>query len=307
MDWHPRDASALLPVARRHDRVKTEIAWLASAPMAEEIKVDLFVEVFGGDDAEPVLLISGADAHCIRWTPALVEPLVDAGYRVVRFDNRDSGLSTKVPTNIGYTLDDMAADALSVLDGLSIESAHVIGRSMGGMVGQVLALTNPERVRSLALFCSSPGLGDERLPSADEWLVDKMAERLFAPLPVEEAERVAWIVEQDRLFAGPRYLFDEEASRSIAELEVDRCWYPESGHGPAVGASPSRLDRLSEITAPTLVVHGTADPIFPVEHALALADRIPGAQLWLVEGLGHEVPDACIPDLMPMLLQHLAA
>ena len=273
--------------------------------MAGGIEVDLFVEVFGDDDAEPVLLISGADAHCTRWTPALVDPLVASGFRVVRFDNRDSGLSTKVASDIGYTLDDMAIDALSVMDGLSVDSAHVIGRSMGGMVGQVLALTNPERVRSLALLCSSPGLGDERLPSAADWLVDRMAERLFAPPPADEAERVAWVVELDRLFAGPRYPFDDEASRSVAELEVERCWYPESGHGPAVGASLSRLDSLGEITVPTLVVHGTADPVFPVEHALALADGIPGARLWLVEGLGHEVPDACLPDLLPRLLEHL--
>ena len=273
--------------------------------MAGGIEVDLFVEVFGDDDAEPVLLISGADAHCTRWTPALVDPLVASGFRVVRFDNRDSGLSTKVASDIGYTLDDMAIDALSVMDGLSVDSAHVIGRSMGGMVGQVLALTNPERVRSLALLCSSPGLGDERLPSAADWLVDRMAERLFAPPPADEAERVAWVVELDRLFAGPRYPFDDEASRSVAELEVERCWYPESGHGSAVGASLSRLDSLGEITVPTLVVHGTADPVFPVEHALALADGIPGARLWLVEGLGHEVPDACLPDLLPRLLEHL--
>lgn len=269
------------------------------------IEVDLFVEAFGDDGAEPVLLISGADAHCTRWTPALVDPLVAAGFRVVRFDNRDSGLSTKVPSSVGYTLDDLAADSLAVMDRLSIDSAHVIGRSMGGMVGQVLALTSPERVRSLTLLCSSPGLGDERLPSAADWLLDKMAERLFAPPPADQAERVAWVVELDRLFAGHRYPFDDEAARSVAEFEVERCWYPESGHGPAVGASPSRLDSLDKISVPTLVVHGTADPVFPVEHALALADGVPGAHLWLVEGLGHEVPDECLPDLLPRLLDHL--
>ena len=116
------------------------------------IEIDLFAESFG-DDGEAVLLISGADAHCTRWTPALIYPLVDAGYRVVRFDNRDSGLSTKVPSDVGYTLADMAADAVSVLDDLSISEAHVIGRSMGGMVGQVLALENPNRVRSLTMLC----------------------------------------------------------------------------------------------------------------------------------------------------------
>ena len=134
-----------------------------------------------------------------------------------------------------------------------------------------------------------------------------MSERLFAPPPVSHAERVAWVVELDRLFAGPRYPFDEASARSAAEIEVERCWYPESGHGPAVGASPSRLDRLGGVTVSTLVVHGTADPVFPVDHALALAEGIPDASLWLVEGLGHEVPDACLKDLLPRLLEHLGS
>ncbi len=275
--------------------------------MAPSGDVELFAEAFGPPAGEPVLLISGADAQCTRWTPAIIDPLVETGHRVVRFDNRDSGLSTKLASDVGYTLDDLAGDALRVLDDLDIGDAHVVGRSMGGMVAQVLALEAPERVRSLVLLCTSPGLGDERLPPALDWLVDAMAERLFAPPPADRDARVSWVVDLDRLFAGFRYAFDVVAATRMAEAEVERCWYPESGHGPAVGASPSRLDRLGEIGAPTLVVHGTADPVFPVEHALALSGGIPGADLWLVEGLGHEVPDACLEDLMPRLLSHLGA
>ncbi len=273
--------------------------------MGDGPPVELYVEAFGPEDGEPVLLLSGADTQCTRWSEALLDPLLEAGHRVVRFDTRDCGLSSKLPATVGYSLADLADDACGVLDGEDIGSAHLVGRSMGGMVAQVLALDHPERVRSLILLCTTPGLGDERLPPPVDWLVDRMAERLFSPSPADHVERVAWLVELDRLFAGPRFPFDEEAAVLLADADVSRCWYPESGHGPAVNSSPSRLDRLSEVGAPTLVVHGTADPVFPVEHGLALADGIPGADLWLVEGLGHEVPDACLPDLVPRLLEHL--
>ena len=274
--------------------------------MGNGTPVELYVEAFGPVDGEPVLLLSGADAQCTRWTPALVDPLVDAGHRVVRFDTRDCGLSSKLSSDDGYTLDDLATDACRVLDGEGIEAAHLVGRSMGGMVAQVVALEHPERARSLTLLCSTPGLGDERLPPPDDRLVDQMTERLFAPPPVDHIEKVAWLVELDRLFVGTRYPFDETAATLVADADVTRCWFPETGHGPAVNSSPSRLDRLGDIGVRTLVVHGTVDPVFPVEHGIALAEGIPGADLWLVEGLGHEVPDACLAELLPKVLAHLA-
>ncbi|SVB95456.1 uncharacterized protein METZ01_LOCUS248310 [marine metagenome] len=236
----------------------------------------------------------------------MVDPLVAAGHRVVRFDTRDCGLSSKLSSDDGYTLDDLATDACRVLDGEGIEAAHLVGRSMGGMVAQVVALEHPERARSLTLLCSTPGLGDERLPPPDDRLVDQMTERLFAPPPVDHVEKVAWLVELDRLFVGTRYPFDETAATLVADADVTRCWFPETGHGPAVNSSPSRLDRLGDIGVRTLVVHGTVDPVFPVEHGIALAEGIPGADLWLVEGLGHEVPDACLAELLPKVLAHLA-
>jgi pimeloyl-ACP methyl ester carboxylesterase len=133
-----------------------------------------------------------------------------------------------------------------------------------------------------------------------------MADRLFDPPPATHDDRVAWVVELDGLFTGPLFPVDPATSTAVADAEVHRCWYPESGHGTAVAVSPSRLDRLGEIATRTLVVHGTADPVFTVEHALALAEGIPDSELWLVEGLGHEVPDACLADLLPRLLVHLA-
>ncbi|MBJ31937.1 MAG: alpha/beta hydrolase [Acidimicrobiaceae bacterium] len=251
--------------------------------------------------ALPVLLVSGADSHCTRWTPTLVEPLVARGHRVVRYDHRDSGLSTKVPADQPYTLDDLVDDALVVLETHGVERAHVVGRSMGGMVGQLLALDHAERVATLTLVASTPGLGDERLPPAEDDLLEWMTERLFTGPPTDPADRVAWIVELDEMFAGSRHPEPTEHRIRVAVAEVERGWYPESGHGSAVVSSPSRLDRLASLGVPTLVVHGTTDPVFPVEHGLALADGIPGADLWLVEELGHELPDGMIPDLLDRL------
>ena len=271
-----------------------------------QIHSEVFEPMPGAPEAGAVLLVSGADSHCTRWTSAFIQPLLDLGHRVVRYDHRDSGLSTKVPADVGYTLADLADDACAVMDEHGILRAHVIGRSMGGMVGQVMALDHADRVATLTLLCSSPGLGDESLPSAADWLVDRMAERLFAPPAVSHTERVAWIVELDEMFAGDRYPITTAERIRTASDEVERCWYPESGHGPAVNSSPSRLGRLAGISLPTLVVHGTADPVFPVEHALALADGIPDAGLWLVEGLGHEVPDGLVPELLDRIREHLA-
>ena len=251
--------------------------------------------------ALPVLLVSGADSHCTRWTPTLVEPLVARGHRVVRYDHRDSGLSTKVPADQPYTLDDLVDDALAVLDTHGVERAHVVGRSMGGMVGQLLALDHAERVATLTLVASTPGLGDEHLPPAEDALLEWMTERLFAGPPTDPADRVAWIVELDEMFAGTRHPEPTKDRIRVAVAEVERGWYPESGHGSAVVSSPSRLDQLATLGVPTLVVHGTTDPVFPVEHGLALADGIPGADLWLVEELGHELPDGLVPDLLNRL------
>lgn len=272
---------------------------------------ELFSERFDPDESSlhssfheatlPVLLVSGADSHCTRWTPTLIEPLRAQDHQVVRYDHRDSGLSTKVPAEVRYTLDEMAKDAVHVMDAHGIDRAHVVGRSMGGMVGQLLALDHSERVATLALIATTPGLGDDRLPPAEEWLLERMSERLYAGPPSDPSDQVAWIVELDELFAGTRHPEQTVERIRVAVAEIARCWHPDSGHGSAVVSSPSRLDRLGDVVAPTLVVHGTSDPVFPVDHGLALADGIPGAELWLVEELGHELPDGLICDLLPKL------
>jgi len=264
--------------------------------------VELWVETFGADDDPAVVLISGADSPGSRWDLALVRALAREQLRVVRFDNRDCGLSTKIDPDALYTLDDMARDVVGMMDSLAIDRAHVVGRSMGGMIGQVLALDHGYRVRSLGLLITSPGLGDERLPGPSEDFVDKLAARHLAPPPRTKEERVDYLVDLFRLFAGTAVAFDEEAMRVACAAEVDRMWYPESGHGHAAWASAPRTDRLHEIAVPALIMHGTADPVIPVEHAHCMAAAIPDNDCWIIEGLGHETPPALSPELARRLL-----
>jgi pimeloyl-ACP methyl ester carboxylesterase len=264
--------------------------------------IELWVESFGAADADAVVLISGADSPGSRWELDLVAALARGGCSVVRFDNRDCGLSTKIDPDELYTLDDMARDVVGLLDALGINRAHIVGRSMGGMIGQLLALDHRVRVRSLALLISSPGMGDERLPGPTEEFIEQLSARQLAPPPKTRDERIESLVELFRLYAGTAFPFEEERLRAACAAEVDRMWYPESGHGAAVWSTASRVDRLREIDVPTLIMHGTADPIAPVAHARLMADEIPDSESWIIEGLGHETPVALSAELARRLL-----
>ncbi len=268
--------------------------------------VSIWADVQGCDDSPAVVLLAGADSPGFRWTPAVVELLLGEGYRVVRFDHRDCGRSTLLGPDAAYTLDELAADTLGLMDRLDIDRAHLIGRSMGAMIAQVIALDHPARVMSLTLIGSTPGAGDERLPGPEDGFVDRMVKRLFDGPPGDNAARLDWIVELHRMLSGPLYSFDERAQVGLARAELETGWTPETGHGVAVYSSTSRLDRLNSIHAPSLIVHGTADPVYPPVHGRALAEGIPGAVLVEIEGLGHEFPDALMAELWPVLRLHLA-
>lgn len=280
----------------------------SEAARGESVRVgdiDLWADIRGPVDGEAVVLIAGSDAPGFRWTPAIVEPLVRGGYRVVRFDHRDCGRSTRFGAEDAYRLDDMVADTLGLLDHFGIETAHVIGRSMGGMIAQLLALDHAERVRSLTLLGSSPAPGDDRLPGPLDEFLEKMTERLFAGPPRDHEGRVRWLVDLDGLLSGPTFPIDAARQAELADAELRTGWAAETGHGIAVHSSPGRMERLGAIDVPTMVVHGTADPVFPPAHGRALAAGIDGATLVEVDGLGHDVPDALASDLMPRILDHL--
>jgi pimeloyl-ACP methyl ester carboxylesterase len=264
--------------------------------------IRLWYEDRGDPDAEPIVLVMGATATVLSWPTELLDALTGAGYRVVRFDNRDIGLSTHVDfATKPYTLDDMATDTVGLLDALGIERAHFIGASMGGMISQVMALRHPDRVLSLGLLITSPG-PDERLSPTSDEILSVASRPATTDAEVEQRTVDLW-----RALSGSRFPFDEAPYRELAALDAARGTNPNSGHPFAVFTAPSRIDALAAVTVPTLIVHGTEDPIFPIDHGEALAKAIPGSTLVTWEGVGHEIPMPLGPELHELLLANLAA
>ena len=249
--------------------------------------VDIWYETFGDPSQPTVLLIAGAFSQAQLWAPDFRQGIVDGGRHVVWYDNRDIGLS-EWPDD-PYTLYDMADDAAGLLDALGIEAAHMVGASMGGMIAQMVALRHPERTLSLTSIMSSPGMNDPSLEPLDEKRLPEMQE--LASRPADDRDsRVARQIEMYRLMAGPAIPFEEEYWGPLLAESVDRSWHPECRHVEAINATPSWLSELPKVTAPTLVIHGTADFILPYSHGVAVADAIPGARLLTLEGVGHELP-----------------
>jgi pimeloyl-ACP methyl ester carboxylesterase len=265
--------------------------------------VRLWWEDFG-DPANPhVVLIVGANATAMVWDGQLYEPIVAAGFHVVRFDNRDIGLSQWIDFQTEpYTLDDMAADTVGLMDALSIERAHLIGESMGGMIAQLIALNYPDRVLTLTSICSSPGAFDPDLPPTP----DEIVALAMAPLPDARAERVERVVELYRALSGTTP-FDEQRNRTLIETDMDRGFNPTPAHALVILSAPSRREALQGLDLPVLVIHGDADPLLPYEHGVAMAKAVPGAKLVTVAGAGHV--DICyrVDDLLPPILDQLTS
>jgi pimeloyl-ACP methyl ester carboxylesterase len=258
-------------------------------------------------------MVMGLGAQMILWEDDLCAALIERGHRVIRFDNRDVGRSTRLaaagmpdmvratsaffaglPVEAPYTLSDMAADAAGLLDALAIPSAHIVGASLGGMIAQTLAIEQPRRVRSLTSIMSTTGRPE--LPPARP---EAMAV-LLLPTPAERDAYVERSVHVFRTIGSPGFPFDEERIRRLAQLSWDRGISPD---GPArqllaVVASGSRHGRLAALRMPTLVFHGADDPLMPVEHARDTAACIAGAELVVVEGMGHDLPRPVWPRLV---------
>ena len=249
--------------------------------------MDIWYETFGDPSHPTVLLIGGAFSQALLWAPEFCQGIVDGGRHVVWYDNRDIGLS-EWPDD-PYTLEDMADDAAGLLDALDIEAAHMVGASMGGMIGQLVALRHPERTLSLTSIMSTPGMNDPSLePRGEE---DIAAFEEVNAMPVDDRDsRIAQQIAQYRLMAGPAVPFEEEYWGPLLAETVDRAWHPDSQHVEAINATPSWLAELPKVNAPTVVIHGTDDQILPYSHGVAVANAIPGAKLVTLEGVGHELP-----------------
>lgn len=253
------------------------------------------------DDSSPVLFLSEAEEPSSRWSGELLSAFAERTGGSIWFDTRDIGQSSWVDEP--YSIEDLVVDALTVLDEYKAASAHVVGRGMGGQIAQQLALAMPERVSSLTLISTTPGRREE-FGMPEEWLIDKMSERLFAGAPEDEARLPEWVVEQLEWFNGPVFPFDREAALSRVAAEVAQGWRGPNGHGTAVVEARDVVDYLTNITIPALVVHGTSDPVYPVAHGQGLADRLAQAQLVLIEGMGHELPTSFMPQLVKLFEEH---
>ena len=263
---------------------------------------------------DPVILLTiGLGLQAISWPRAFCEPLAAQGFRVIRYDNRDTGHSTKfgdagVPdvqallagkdVPVPYKLPDMAADAVGLLDALGIQKAHVAGMSMGGMISQEIAARYPDRVLSLVSIMSTTG--DPSVPPGKP----EAMQAIFTPPPSPaRADVVAAGIVMRKVIGSPGYPMSDAELADIVGSEYDRCYYPEGmmRQAGAIFASGSRVDLLAKVTAPTLVIHGAADPLVPVEGGQSTAKSVPGARLEIVEGFGHDLPNAFLPKLADMI------
>ena len=276
--------------------------------MIETDGVRLCVETFGDPDDAPVLLVMGMAGSMLWWDERFCRALADGGRLVVRYDHRDTGRSsTYEPGRPGYGGEDLEADIGRVLDGLGLSEAHLFGVSMGGGLIQDFALEHPERARTLVLMSTSPVESGGDLPG----VTDEYGAFLAQPAPdPDDATAVAeHLVAETCVLAAGRRPFDEAYVRALVARDMARAdRYASAGNHAAIAGDDAASDhRLAEIAVPTLVIHGTADPLFPVEHGVALADAIPGARLMTLADAGHGLEPADHDAVARAVLAHTAA
>lgn len=292
-------------------------------PLVKANGIDIEVEEFGRTSDPAVLLIMGLAAQLTHWPMAFIDALVAAGYRVVRFDNRDIGLSEKLHAKRAlkpatymvaarlfgirslapYTLHDMAADAAGVLDALEIDSAHVVGASMGGMIGQLLAANHPDRVKSFTAIMSSTN--NPKLRGADPALLREIFSARTRPHTRDEV--IDRTVHLWGLIGTPDGGNNPAEFRERIAAAVDRCTYP-AGVRRQIAAiiSTGDLRRWTKaIAAPSLVIHGTADPLAPMQGGLDIAATIGHAKMELIDGMGHDLPPKFLHRITELVVGQL--
>jgi pimeloyl-ACP methyl ester carboxylesterase len=268
--------------------------------------ITIATESFGRTGDPTVLLVMGSTASMLGWPEAFCQSLVAQGLHVIRFDHRDTGQSTTVaPGAARYVVEDMAADLVAILEAYGLDRAHLVGMSLGGYIAQMMALSWPSRVASLTLIASEPlGWDGAPLPHiSDAFMVH------FGTLSTldwsDRSAVAAFLVEGDRLCAGNAVPFDAEASQATVERVLDRTISPASmfNHG-ALTTREEWTTRFREIACPVLVIHGLEDPILPVENGKAIAAGIAGAELMVLPGVGHELPERLFGMLADRIAMH---
>ena len=283
--------------------------------------IQLEYEAFGDPAETPLLLVMGLGAQLTLWPLELVDALVARGYYVIRYDNRDIGLSQKfsaggVPNfkrvalmrlfglraRIPYRLSDMAADAAGLLDALGVAKAHVVGASMGGMIVQLMAVNHPDKLLSATSVMSTTG--NRRLPPPKPEAMKALMNRAPAGATLEQV--IPFGINVSRAIGSPAYPAPEERLRERIERDFKRSFYPE---GPArqiaaIVDDGDRRKRLAKVTTPTLVIHGIDDPLVPVEGGRDTAASIPGAKLLEIEGMGHDLPLELVEQIADAIAAH---
>src|SRR3954451_12878505 len=272
--------------------------------------IELAYETFGQPSARPLLLIMGLGAQLIAWPEEVCTALVERGFFVVRFDNRDAGLSTHLhdapapdlraalsgdTSSAAYTLEDMADDVAGLLDALGLARAHLVGVSLGGMIAQTVAIRHPDRVSSLTSIIAAPSLP-----------LDEAGVAMMSVEPARSREEaVERTVQLFRLVGSPGYPLDEDKIADVAGHSYDRAYDPAGGvrQRLAVHASGDRTAALRNVRVPTLVVHGEADLLVPVAGGKATAEAIPDAELLVLPGMGHDLPVELWPTIIDAIVR----
>jgi pimeloyl-ACP methyl ester carboxylesterase len=283
--------------------------------------IKLAYDDFGDTTNPAIVLIMGLGTQMVAWPEEFCQQLADHGYWVIRFDNRDIGLSDKanhakpiniaknivlakfgIPFSVPYTLEDMANDVVGLLDALSIPQAHIVGASMGGMIGQLVCIQAPERARSFTSIMSSSG--NRKLPGASADLIKQMVKQT-----VGEDEAIKQRMKVIRLIGSPDYpLTDEELSQKVL-TSYNRSYHPDGylRQLSAILRNGSRVKDLRTITTPTLVIHGRKDPLVPLAAGIDTARNIKNSKLEIIEGMGHDLPKELIPEIVTLITDHTSA
>lgn len=276
--------------------------------------IQLEYDEIGDPNSPPLLLVMGLGGQMVRWTDGFREAFVEKGFRVIRFDNRDVGLShkfdgVKVPPfgdimgdvvagkkpDVPYTLDDMAADAVGLLDALNISAAHILGVSMGGMIVQLMAADHGSRVRSMTSIMSTTGN-----PTLKPATPEAMAVLTSAPENPDDIESIIrHNMNTNKVIGSPGFPFPEDVLYDVNARAIKRSYYPQGFNRQyaAIIAAGSRVEKLKKVTCPSLVIHGSADPLVPVDGGEDTARSIAHAELEIVDGMGHDLPPALIPRI----------
>jgi pimeloyl-ACP methyl ester carboxylesterase len=285
----------------------------------EATKVELEYETFGEPTDPPLLLVMGLGAQLTLWDEGFCQRLADGGRYVIRYDNRDIGLSTNFddsPFDLGalfgvllggdpsslevpYKLSDLAADAVGLLDALGIQTAHIVGASMGGMIAQTIAIEHPTRVRTLTSIMSNTGESDLGQPT------EAAMAALMTPPPAERGAYIEHALAGAKVISSPRY-FDAERTRQTVERDYDRSFHPEGTvrQLAAIIASGSRADGLRNLRVPTLVIHGRPDPLVQVSGGERTAELVPSANLLILNDMAHDLPEPLWPLVTDTILSH---